>query len=67
MFLIPQVLVNFEISQFSKFLTNLVFYLSKYVNLIILTKICQVYLTFQTHFIKVFKLFTPFDIFLFQC
>jgi len=40
MFLVPQVLAKFEISFSSKFLTNLVFYLSKCMNLVLLTKIC---------------------------
>jgi len=38
MFLFPQVLVNFGISPSSKLYTNLVPHLSKYVNLVLLTK-----------------------------
>jgi len=40
MFLVPQVLVNFGISPSSKLYTNLVFYLSKCMNLVLLTKFC---------------------------
>jgi len=36
-------------------------------DLIILTKCCEVYLTFHMRFIISFDLFTPFDTFLFQC
>jgi len=64
MFLVPQVSVKFEISPSSKFLTNLVIHLSKCVNLVLLTKFCKVYLTFQTHFMIVFILFILFDTFL---
>jgi len=54
MFLISQVSVNFGISPSSKFYTNLVLYLLKCVNLVLLTKFCSVYLTFQAHFMIVF-------------
>jgi len=67
MFLVLQVSAKFGISLSSKFLTNLVLFLSKYVNLVILTKFCYVYLTFQAHFMIVFKLFTLFDTFLLEC
>jgi len=40
MFLVRQVSVNFGISSSSKLYTNLVIHLSKYVNLILLTKFC---------------------------
>jgi len=40
MFLVPQVSAKFEISPLSKLLTNLVPHLSKYVNLVFLTKFC---------------------------
>jgi len=40
MFLVPQVSAKFEISPSSKLLTNLVIHLSKYVNLVLLTKFC---------------------------
>jgi len=40
MSLVPQVSVNFGINSSSKFYTNLVLYLSKYVNLVLLTKFC---------------------------
>jgi len=40
MFLVPQVSMNFEISPSSKFYINLVLYLSKYMNLVLLIKFC---------------------------
>jgi len=40
MFFVPQVLAKFGISSSSKLLTNLVLHLSKYVNLVFLTKFC---------------------------
>jgi len=40
MYLVPQVLLEFEISLSSNFLTNLVIHLYKYVNLVILTNCC---------------------------
>jgi len=40
MFLVPQVLAKFGISPSSKLLTNLVLHLSKYMNLVLLTKFC---------------------------
>jgi len=40
MFLVPQVLVKFGISPSSKLLTNLVLHLQKYVDLVLLIKIC---------------------------
>jgi len=56
MFLVPQVSAKFGISPSLKLLTNLVLHLSKCVNLVLLTKFCEVYLTFQAHFMIVFKL-----------
>jgi len=41
--------------------TNLVIYFKNCVNLILLTKFCEVYLTFQTYFRILFELFTLFD------
>jgi len=40
MFLVPQVSAKFGFSSLSKLLTNLVFHLSKCVNLVLLTKFC---------------------------
>jgi len=40
MFLVLQVSAKFGISPSSKFLTNLVLHLSKYMNLVLLTKFC---------------------------
>jgi len=40
MFFVPQVSAKFRISPSSKFLINLVFYLSKCMNLVLLTKFC---------------------------
>jgi len=57
----PLTSVKIEISPSSKLLSNLVPNSTKCVNLVILTKVCEVYLTFQMYFMTTFELFIPFD------